>query len=223
VLDVGCGTGDWLALFERAGVDDVFGVDGPHVPTSALRIPTARFAAHDLTAPLDLGRRFDLVICLEVAEHLPDTCADTFIDSLTHHGDLVLFSAAIPWQRGPHHVNEQWPSYWIKRFEERGYTCIDCVRPRVWNLRHVSYYYRQNLFFMGAESAFSRAPRLRQELEHPWPGPTDIVHPDLWAIREPLGNRGIKELTREVGPALVQSARRAIKRRLGARRPPARG
>src|SRR5215211_3499004 len=28
VIDVGCGTGEWLSVFEELGVEDVWGVDG---------------------------------------------------------------------------------------------------------------------------------------------------------------------------------------------------
>jgi 2-polyprenyl-3-methyl-5-hydroxy-6-metoxy-1,4-benzoquinol methylase len=63
--------------------------------------------AQSLDSPLDLGRAFDLVISLEVAEHLPESAADAFIDSLVRHGDVILFSAAIPFQGGHRHINEQ--------------------------------------------------------------------------------------------------------------------
>ena len=53
-----------------------------------------------------MDRKFDLVVSLEVAEHLPSECAETFVDSLTGLGPIVLFSAAIPHQGGTNHANE---------------------------------------------------------------------------------------------------------------------
>src|ERR1700685_413165 len=114
VVDVGCGAGNWIVAFQNAGVRDYFGVDGVHIPPETLRFPVARFLAHDLTTPLRLDRRFDLAISLEVAEHLPESAAAVFVKSLTDAADIVVFSAAIPLQSGPGHVNEQWPPYWAR-------------------------------------------------------------------------------------------------------------
>ena len=94
VLDVGCGVGAWLAAFADRGVS-VTGVDRD-VPDAMLMIDPRHVLRHDLSLPLDLGRRFDLVISLEVAEHLPAAAAEVFVDSLVRHGDMILFSAAIP-------------------------------------------------------------------------------------------------------------------------------
>jgi 2-polyprenyl-3-methyl-5-hydroxy-6-metoxy-1,4-benzoquinol methylase len=107
IVDVGCGTGTWLAGFRAAGIADVVGVDGDYVDRDKLSIDRERFFARDLEQPLDLGRRFDMAMSLEVAEHLPDRAADTFIASLVRLAPLILFSAAIPQQGGTNHCNEQ--------------------------------------------------------------------------------------------------------------------
>ena len=96
VLDVGCGQGAWLAVWQQHGVDDVFGVDGSYVDRGRLLFAAERFYAHDLAQPFDLGRRFGLVECLEVAEHLPEASAGTLVDSLVRHGEVIVFSAAPP-------------------------------------------------------------------------------------------------------------------------------
>ena len=95
VVDVGCGLASWLAAFAHFGVPRIFGVDGPWVDESTLRIPPDRFLAADLTQPLRLDEHFDLVVSLEVGEHLPADAADTFIDSLVALGPVILFSAAV--------------------------------------------------------------------------------------------------------------------------------
>ena len=76
VLDVGCGPGMWLAEWLRMGVREIAGVDGDYVPRSALAIPPDAFRAVDISQPFDLGRGFKLVVCLEVAEHVPEAHAE---------------------------------------------------------------------------------------------------------------------------------------------------
>ena len=70
VVDFGCGHGAWLSVWAEAGAS-VFGVDGAYVDRRLLLIDPACFQAADLSEPIDLGRKFDLVQSLEVAEHIP--------------------------------------------------------------------------------------------------------------------------------------------------------
>ena len=100
VLDVGGGHGAWARIWLDSGVSDVLAVDGAYVDRQQLAIPPRCFHSHDLLQPLDLNRSFDLVQSLEVAEHIAEDRADTFIDSLVRHGDVILFSAAVPRQGG---------------------------------------------------------------------------------------------------------------------------
>ena len=125
VLDLGCGQGVWLASWVRLGAKDVQGIDGPYVDQERLHIPKERFQGRDLARPVDLGRHFDLVQSLEVAEHLPQSAAEQFVDSLVRHGPLVLFSAATPGQGGENHINEQPWEYWREKFAARGYEVFD--------------------------------------------------------------------------------------------------
>lgn len=96
VVDVGCGTGIWLSVFREHGVADILGIDGPWLSASQRDVPAASFREWNLIEPLGLGRSFDLALCLEVAEHLPEEAADRFVESLTALAPVIVFSAAIP-------------------------------------------------------------------------------------------------------------------------------
>ncbi len=179
-VDVGCGVGTWLAVLRELGVEDVLGIDGGGVPPSLLEIPCERFLARDLTAPLDVAREFDLALSMEVAEHLPESAADTFVASLTRLAPVVLFSAAIPHQGGINHVNEQWPGYWAAQFAARGFACLAFIRWEVWEDELLPFYYRQNLFLYARKTALAGDPRIVAPFP---PGPAKlapVVHPTLY-------------------------------------------
>ena len=186
VLDVGCGTGHFLRAFAEAGIDDFLGIDGDYVPRHQLTIEESRFRAVDLAGGFDLGRRFDLAVSLEVAEHLPPASADTFVASLVRHASSILFSAAIPYQGGDGHLNEQWPSYWAERFERHGYRAYDVIRPALWAIPQVEWWYRQNAVLFCDDAGHAASARLAAS------APVaaellDRVHPEAYLIAQGVG------------------------------------
>jgi hypothetical protein len=175
IVDVGCGAVHWLAAAEELGISDVVGVEGDWIGAAELAVPREKIVIHDLGTPLDLGRRFDVAISLEVAEHLPGSKARGFIKSLCNAADRVLFSAAIPGQGGRHHLHEQWPKYWADLFGEHGYGCHDLVRPQVWSNPRVCWYYAQNcLLFVRGGTASGLGPPAE---------PLPLVHPVAWSAQ----------------------------------------
>jgi len=146
LLDVGCGTGTWLRAAADMGILSVVGVDGIVVADNQLHVPRSNVRQCDLTAPLYLGQRFDFALCLEVAEHLPESSAATLVSSLVFHSDNVLFSAACPGQPGQHHINCQWPGYWQHLFNNHGFVCDDSIRWQIWEDLRIEPWYRQNIF-----------------------------------------------------------------------------
>jgi cyclopropane fatty-acyl-phospholipid synthase-like methyltransferase len=158
VLDVGCGRGAWLREWQNAGVKIAQGVDGPYVRQQSLLIPVQDFTAVDLSKKFDLGRRYDLVSSLEVAEHLPRSCSETFISSLVTHADLVLFSAATPGQGGENHINERPLSAWQDLFQAKGYEAYDIIRPIFRADKSVEPWYRFNTILYASERISSSLP-----------------------------------------------------------------
>lgn len=183
VIDIGCGVGTWLAVYAENGVLDYRGVDGNWVNKGLLRIPQDRFVTHDLTASMKADRPFDLVMSLEVAEHLDAKYAEAYVDSLTSFGPVILFSAAVPNQGGEHHVNEQWPNYWVKLFEKRGYVAVDAIRKRIWQKPGVEWWYAQNMLLFVKADALADKPILESEYANTCSDMLAVIHPRFYEMR----------------------------------------
>jgi SAM-dependent methyltransferase len=183
VVDVGCGLGSWLSVFKELGIGECLGIDGDYVNTDRLEISREEFQPFALDTSLKLDRTFDLVVSLEVAEHLPPESARTFIATLTDLGSVVLFSAAIPLQGGTNHVNEQWPGYWAHLFQERGYLAIDCLRKKIWNNENVEPWYAQNILVFVKHNCLEHYPLLARESKQTNMSELAMVHPRIIQYR----------------------------------------
>ena len=192
VVDVGCGLGMWASSFSEHGVETVHGMDGSSVPTAELLIPASDFVAVDLSRQIETTRSYDLVVSLEVAEHLPGSSASTFVKTLTSLGPVILFSAAVPYQRGANHVNEQWPAYWARLFAEQGYRAVDCVRPRIWNDESVEPYYCQNTIVYVEEGRLANYPALAAAVLPPGDFPLPLIHPHYYLKRSSFQDTSLK-------------------------------
>ena len=177
VVDVGCGDGTWLAVFRELGVSDTVGLDGDYVDRRRLQIPEDQFRATDLSSQFGLPRTFDLAVSLEVAEHLPPQSAEGFVDSIVRLAPVVLFSAAIPFQSGTQHLNEQWPDYWAALFRRHDYVPIDCIRDKIWDNDDVEWWYAQNCFLFANTSFLKHNEALRTAFEATNPRQLSLVHP----------------------------------------------
>ena len=207
VVDVGCGVGTWAASFAATGVKQVIGVEGAYVVGQQLQIDPACYVAADLTKPFSLDKHFDLAVSLEVAEHLPPERGRSFVADLVRLAPAILFSAAIPGQRGTHHVNEQWQEYWASLFAEHGLIPVDVVRPKVWNDKRVEWSYAQNTFlYLTVERAS----------DFPTPDLVSVVHPGVMerTTEDLLAAQQRKLGTREILTGFPGAVSRSLGRRL---------
>lgn len=180
VIDVGCGTGGWLSVFQHLGVEVICGIDNASLDKAQLQIPISKIIRQDLTQTFQITQLFDLVICLEVAEHLPEALARTIVEKLTSAGPLILFSAAIPHQGGTNHINEQWPEYWAELFAEFGYVPVDSLRERLWKNENVAYWLAQNLLFFVKRDCLGSYPALQSAASQTEAKQLTRIHPKTY-------------------------------------------
>lgn len=180
VIDVGCGVGAWLKVFEDNGVE-ICGVDGEWITKEKTIIDKEKIRICDLEKiKVKEQEKYDLAISLEVAEHISQRNANNFVDYLTNISDIIFFGAATPNSGGQHHVNEKWQSYWINKFKKRGYLAVDYVRPRYWSNKRVCYCYAQESFIFIKGNIIEDFPVLKKYINNEQTI-IDIVHPELFS------------------------------------------
>jgi SAM-dependent methyltransferase len=114
ILDVGCGTGISLEYFLQKNIDAI-GIENSRLAINKSPV-SEKIIRHNLKREMNLKRKFDLVWCFEVIEHIHPRFEPIFLNTLIRHSDRIIISAAIPGQGGHGHFNEQLPEYWVKRF-----------------------------------------------------------------------------------------------------------
>lgn len=213
VLDVGCGDGRWLAACQELGVETIAGVDGPWTELDKLLIPSESVVIQDLSQSFDLGKRFDLAMSLEVAEHVPESSADIFVENMIRHADLVLFAAAIPYQGGYRHINEQWQSYWQKLYDARGYQSFDVLRAKLWHEDGVHYWYKQNMLVYVNRDRADLIETVEQYIaQHDIRElPTDLVHPEKYEAIASYDQIAFKPLLKKLPGQTLKKASAVIR------------
>lgn len=184
IIDFGCAIGTWLNEFKKTGkVNKILGIDGDWVDEKDLLISKDEFYKFDLEKDITpyLHDKFDLVMCLEVAEHISKKSENILINNLVSLSDVIMFSAAIPNQGGDYHVNEQWQSYWINKFHHKGYICIDCIRPQIWDNKRIMYCYKQNVFIFVKNNKPNYINKLEKEKQRNDVCFKNIIHPEAYA------------------------------------------
>lgn len=140
-FDVGSGTGAMVNMARKFGVE-AFGVDQIERPESYLYVS-------DLTKTFELPylvmRRFGIVSCLEVAEHLPPECDSIICDTIARHASRwVVFSSAHPGQGGDDHIGIRPVTHWRTLMFDRGLQFDDVMTTRLslaWLNIHTPHYW----------------------------------------------------------------------------------
>lgn len=185
LIDYGCGMGTWGSAAKALGVSRYVGIDQNSYDPTYMLIGPSDYMQQDLQEPIDIASKFDLAICVEVAEHIPKDKSDILLNNVCQNSEVVLFSAALPRQGGTGHINEQPCSYWIQKFRTRGYLPVDCIRPFFWNEEQIEIWYRNNcILYLTSEALKQFKVNIPPTLP-----PTDIIHPQM--LERILHKRGL--------------------------------
>lgn len=132
VLDAGCAMGHLVAALRDLGVE-AYGVDISKYAISKVREDIRPFCkVGSLTEPLPSGLpdRYDLVVTVEVLEHLYEDEGRQAIRNICKLTDEVLFTSTPDDFTEPTHVNVQQREYWCRVFFENGFVDDLNYRPR---------------------------------------------------------------------------------------------
>ena len=161
VIDVGCGSGGLLEVLSVHCKVRCMGIEFSEVGRTLCQRRGINCQFGDLTKPLAIAPHYDLLMCFEVAEHLPARYADQLVENLTSGPNRLVFSAATPGQGGHEHVNEQPNWYWIQKFDARGFRYDHLISDGMrveWAYRGVAHWFASNVMMFERREA--RGPRI---------------------------------------------------------------
>jgi len=117
VVDFGCGNADYVKNLIKSGFECEAYDGNPN--TSKMTGGIGKVL--DLSKEFNLGKTFDYVMSLEVAEHIPKEFEEIYVNNLIRHtGEYLITSWATVGQGGDGHVNEQDEDYVLNMYKEKG-------------------------------------------------------------------------------------------------------
>ena len=114
VLDIGCAFGYMVKYLRERGVE-AWGID-----TSTYAIsqadekiqPYLRVSSACDNLPNDMPQHYDMVINIEVIEHMTMEDGSKALDKMCTYADIILFSSTGEDYDNPTHINVQQPEFW---------------------------------------------------------------------------------------------------------------
>lgn len=118
-LDAGCALGLLVETLRARGVD-AYGLDLSAYAISKAAAEVAPYLKEGSIAA-ELDARYDLIVSIEVLEHMPALDADAAVANFCRHTDDVLFSSSPLDYSETTHVNVRPPEYWAEQFARHGF------------------------------------------------------------------------------------------------------
>lgn len=119
VLDAGCAMGFLVEALRGQGVE-CYGVDISEYAISQVHPDVGAYCrVGSICDPFP--QRYDLIVCIEILEHMPAAEATRAIVNLCRHTDDILFSSTPFDYKETTHLNVQPPEYWAELFAGQGF------------------------------------------------------------------------------------------------------
>lgn len=119
MLDAGCAKGFLVECLRNKGVE-AFGVDISEYAINNVYEPIKDFCKVASIAD-SLDSFFDLIISIEVVEHMERSESEAAIANLCRHTDKILFSSSPHDHSEATHINVQQPEVWAQIFARNGF------------------------------------------------------------------------------------------------------
>jgi len=119
VLDAGCAMGFLVEKLRERGVE-AFGVDNSEYAIAQVH-PGIRPYCWVGSVAAPLPRRYDLIVTIEVLEHMPQDQAERALANLCQSTDDILFSSTPFDYKEASHLNVHSPEYWATLFARQDF------------------------------------------------------------------------------------------------------
>jgi len=148
IVDIGCGRGEYIKCFLDNNINCI-GYDGSPL-TSELTKGLCQIK--DFSEPVDIGK-FELVLSLEVGEHIPVQYEQVFIDNLCRASiRYICVSWGIVGQNGLGHVNCKNNDYIIEEFKKRGFYYLEIESKQLREFSELSWFKNTIMVFKQNEN-----------------------------------------------------------------------
>lgn len=125
ITDLGCGPGWYVAFLANRGYN-TNGIDGnpftEQIASTFFSDRNSHCRSADLSCPIELSSKAEIIISLEVGEHIPHDKESVFLENLTSNAlRLIILSWGVEGQEGVGHVNCHSNSYIIDKLNQKGF------------------------------------------------------------------------------------------------------
>jgi SAM-dependent methyltransferase len=119
VLDAGCAYGFLVESLRNRDIE-AFGIDISEFAIENVHADIKSYCWQgSITEPFP--QKYDLIVTIEVLEHMPKVQAEAAVANLCKHSNDVLFSSSPFDYKEPTHFNVQPPEYWVSIFSRHGF------------------------------------------------------------------------------------------------------
>jgi SAM-dependent methyltransferase len=119
VLDAGCAWGFLVEAFRNHGVE-AYGVDVSDYAIQKVHPDIKPYCwIGSIVEPFP--KKYDLITCIEVLEHMPILEAEKGIENLCAHANEIIFSSTPFDYKEVTHLNVHDPEYWAEQFARHGF------------------------------------------------------------------------------------------------------